>query len=104
MSVDCVKGPTYRVDRELVKFAIPYMDKATDEYKMLRIQQVHVKLIHSSGDVVTFKRYKRKGDFVWGDSRCPGQHSFDYVIAEVARMLYRGDKVQARQLLVELIN
>ena len=53
------------------------------------------------GNVTTFKHYKHRGSWLWSDSRqdqggCGARH----VAAEIARMLFKGEMVRAKQLMV----
>jgi hypothetical protein len=56
-----------------------------------------------SGMLVTFKRYLHQGAWFWRDSRDRTWAFEADVIAEVARMLFRGDEGKARDLLLAVL-
>lgn len=55
--------------------------------------------------VTTFKHYRHRGSWLWSDSRqkqggCGEQH----VVAEIARMLFGGNKGRAKQLIAATVS
>lgn len=52
------------------------------------------------GTTVTFKRYKHRGRWYWNDSRVKGPCSEELVFGEIARMLFKNDKTQAKNLVL----
>lgn len=58
-------------------------------------------LRHRSGEEITFRRSFHRGEWKWSDSRIKGTVSQEYVIEEMARMMFRGDVNQAIDLVIQ---
>jgi hypothetical protein len=89
----------YDVSVEHENFNIYPKDK-DGETMCVPVERIKFNLHHTSGEVVTFKRYLHAAKWYWNDSREKGPCGEQHVLSEVARMLFDGDSNKAINMLV----
>lgn len=67
-----------------------FVEKGDETFRVIIPSVVFT--LERNGTIVTFKRHKHCGQWKWSDSRVPGSQDTDYIIDEVARMLFKGKK------------
>lgn len=95
-------NPDYETTTESKQFYIFPKNKEGKSFRV-SIEQTFIHLKHKTGNVVTFKRYRHRGQWLWNDSRCKGPCSDRHVVDEVARMLFFGNIAEATAFLIKQI-
>ena len=70
------------------------VETKTGDSIRVKLESVSFILGHPSGEVTTFKRHKHQGRWLWSDSRTQGSVTSEYIVTEMARMLFGLDRAR----------
>lgn len=88
----------YRVEKRSENFRIFPKNKKNETIPLTIDRQFFI-LYHPCGDTVEFKKYLWRGRLLWGDSRQKGNVSEDFVVSELARMLFNGNLSESKEFI-----
>lgn len=93
----------YRVNTHIDEFRIFPKGKDGRAIPITKIDMFLRLKCETTGVTTNFKRFLYRGGWLWRDSReAKPVHESD-ITSEVARMLFKGDREQARGLLVKFV-